>query len=292
MAAPRAYWKGNLKLSLVSCPIELFPATSEKDKVRFNQLNRETGNRIKYQKVDAATGDEVPSENIVKAYQFEKNNYVQIEPDELEAVKLDTNHTIDVVSFVPESEIDEVYFNEPYFIAPAEEHGEEAFAVIREALNEKGMVGIGRVVLGSREHMIAIRPRGKGMIGTTLLYPYEVRKEKDVFDSIPDLKLDRDLIDMAHQLMKSKQGHFQPDDFEDRYETALRELIAKKQKGVTIRAAAPEAATGKVIDLMSALRASLSDKAGATERRKSAGRSGARASAKAGRSTARASKPG
>jgi DNA end-binding protein Ku len=241
MAAPRASWKGNLRLSLVTCPIELFPATSEKDKVSFNQLNRHTGNRIKYKKVDAVTGDEVAFEDIIKGYQFEKDHYVQIEPDELEALKLDTNHTIDIVAFVPETEIDDLY-NTPYYIAPAEEHAEEAFAVIREVMSEKGMVAIGRVVIGSREHMIAVRPRGKGMIGRTLLYPYEVRKEHSLFDSIPDQKLDRDMIDMAQQLIRSKQGHFKPDQLEDRYENALRDLIAKKQKGVTIRAAAPQAA--------------------------------------------------
>jgi DNA end-binding protein Ku len=293
MAAPRASWKGNLRLSLVTCPIELFPATSERDKVSFNQLSRQTGHRIKYKKVDAVTGDEVAFDDIVKAYQFEKDNYVQIEPDELEALKLDTNHTIEMVAFVPEAEIDDLYYNTPYYIAPAEELAKEAFAVIREAMSEKGMVAIGRVVMGTREHMIAIRPRGKGMTGTTLVYPYEVRKEHSLFDSIPDQKLDRDMIEMAEQLMKSKQGHFEPEKFEDRYENALRELIAKKQKGATIRAAAPQAATGNVIDLMAALRASLKDKdGGSTERRKPEARPSARTPGKSPRSTARARKAG
>src|SRR5215213_167516 len=265
--APSSYLKGNLRLSLVSCPIELYPATSERGKVSFNQLNSKTGNRIKYKKVDAATGDEVDAADIIKGFQFEKDNYVTIDKDELDAIALDTNKTIDVVSFVPESEIDGLYYNEPYYIGPAEEHGEEAFAVIREAMTEKGMVAIGRVVLGSREHMIAIQPRGKGMIGTTLLYPYEVRKEKEVFGSIPELKLDRQMIDMAHQLMKSKQGHFEPDKFEDRYEMALRELVAKKQKGATLRTSTPAQSTGNVINLMAALKASLSERGTPTARR-------------------------
>jgi DNA end-binding protein Ku len=292
MAAPRASWKGNLRLSLVTCPIELFPATSEKDKVSFNQLNRKPGNRIRYKKIDAGTGEEVISDDIIKAYQFEKDNYVTLEPDELKDLKLDTNHTIEIVSFVPESEIDDLYFNTPYYIAPSEEHGEEAFAVIREAMTEKGMVAIGRVVMGSREHMIAIRPRGKGMVGTTLLYPYEVRKEQSLFDTIPDQKLDREMIGMAHQLMKSKQGHFEPDKFEDRYENALRDLIAKKQKGVTIRSAAPAAAASNVVDLMSALRASLNNnKEGAsTDRRKTDQRASARTPAKPSHSSARTRK--
>jgi DNA end-binding protein Ku len=148
--APRPSWKGNLRLSLVTCPVELYPATSEREKVRFNQLNRHTGNRIQYKKVDAGTGDEVAYDNIVKGFQFEKDNYVQIETDEIDAIKLDTNHVIDIVSFVPAKEIDALYFNEPYYIAPSEEHGEEAFAVIREAMNEKDMVAIGRVTIGSR----------------------------------------------------------------------------------------------------------------------------------------------
>ena len=271
--APRPYWKGNLRLSLVTCPIELHSATSEKDKISFNQLNRETGNRIKYKKVDATTGDEVPSENIVKAFQFEKDSYVQFEADELEAVALDTNHTIDIVSFVPDSEIDELYYNTPYYIMPGEQdHAAEAFAVIRAALNEKGMVGIGRVVFGSREHMIALRPRGKGMVGTTLLYPYEVRKEAPLFDEIPEIKIDREMIGMAHQIMKGKQGHFQPEKFEDRYETALRELVAKKQKGAVIHAEAPAKAGTNVVNLMDALRKSLADGKAATAKKAPAGK--------------------
>jgi Ku protein len=142
----------------------------------------------------------------VKGFQFEKDNYVQIEADEIEAIKLEANHVIDIVSFVPAKEIDGLYFNEPYYIAPSEEHGEEAFAVIREAMNEKDMVAVGRVIIGSREHMIALSPRGNGIVGRTLLYPYEVRKEREVFDRISDFKIDRELLDMVHQLMKSKAG--------------------------------------------------------------------------------------
>ena len=261
MPASRPYWKGNLRLSLVTCPIELHSATSEKDKISFNQLNKRTGNRIRYKKVDAETGDEVTSDDIVKAFQFEKDNYVQFEPEELEAIALDTNHTIDIVSFVPASEIDDLYYNTPYFIVPGEQdHAAEAFAVIRAALSEKGMVGIGRVVFGSREHMIALRPRGsKGMVGTTLLYPYELRKEAPLFDEIPSIKIDREMVGMAHQIMKSKQGHFEPDKFEDRYEEALRELVAEKQKGATIRTAAPPKAATNVVNLMDALRRSIAD---------------------------------
>ena len=269
--APRPYWKGNLRLSLVTCPIELHSATSEKETVSFNQLNKRTGNRIKYQKVDANTGEEVTSDDIVKAYQFEKDSYVQFEPEELESIALDSNHTIDIVSFVPDSEIDDLYYNAPYYIVPGEQdHAAEAFAVIREALSEKGMVGIGRVVFRSREHMIALRPRGKGMVGTTLLYPYEIKKEAPLFVEIPDIKIDREMLGMAHQLIKSKQGHFEPQKFEDRYEAALRDLIAKKQKGATIHTAAPAKAATNVVNLMDALRKSLSEGGGAATTKKAA----------------------
>jgi DNA end-binding protein Ku len=269
--AARPYWKGNLRLSLVTCPIELHSATSEKDKISFNQLNKRTGNRIKYKKVDASTNEEVPTEDIVKAFQFEKDSYVQFEQDELEEIALDTNHTIDIVSFVPDSEIDELYYNTPYYILPGEQdHAAEAFSVIREALNEKGMVGIGRVVFGSREHMIALRPRSKGMVGTTLLYPYELKKEAPLFAEIPNIKIDREMLGMAHQIMKGKQGHFQPEKFEDRYETALRELVAKKQKGAVIHSEAPAKAATNVVNLMDALRKSLAEGGGAASAKKSA----------------------
>jgi DNA end-binding protein Ku len=287
--APRPYWKGNLRLSLVTCPIELHSATSEKDKISFNQVNKRTGNRIRYKKVDAGTGEEVLTDDIVKAFQFEKDNYIQFEPEEIEALALDTSHTLDIVSFVPESEIDDLYYNSPYFVVPGDqEHAAEAFAVIREALSEKGMVGIGRVVFGSREHMIALRPRGKGMVGTTLFYPYEVKKEATLFAEIPDIKIDREMVSMAHQLMKSKQGHFEPQKFEDRYESALRELVAKKQKGVTVKSAVSARASGNVINLMDALKKSVHESA-STERRKPRASVSAK---KAGRSAARARKAG
>jgi DNA end-binding protein Ku len=289
--APRAYWKGHLRLSLVSCPIELFPATSEREKISFNQLNSKTGNRIKYKKVDAATGDEVEAADIIKGYQFDKGQYVEVTKEELDAVALDSTRIIDIVSFVPETEIDELYYKAPYYITPQEDdYANEAFSVIREALNEKGMVGIGRVVFGGREHMVAIKPRGNGMVGVTLHYPYEVRKEKEVFDRIPTLKIDPEMIGMAHQLIKSKAGHFQPDKFEDRYEEAIREILNKKQKGVAIRPAASASASGNVIDLMSALKKSLNETKPSVRRApettraptKKATRSSARAARKAG----------
>jgi DNA end-binding protein Ku len=288
--APRPYWKGHLRLSLVSCPIELYPATSEREKISFNQLNSKTGNRIKYKKVDAATGEEVDSADIIKGYQFEKGQYVQVTPEEFEAVALDTTRIVEIVSFVPEDEIDELYYNTPYFITPQEEdYSNEAFAVIREALDQKGMVAIGRVVFGSREHMVAIKPRGNGMVGMTLHYPYELRKEKEIFGHIPNLKIDKEMIGMAHQIIKSKEGRFEPEKFEDRYEEAVRDILNKKQKGVTIRPAAPAAASSNVVNLMDALKKSLVDGKSTARRTPETGRAPAK---KPTRSPARPRKAG
>ena len=189
--APRAYWKGYLKLSLVSCPIALFPATSEREKVSFHQLNKNTGHRIKYRKVDADSGDEVESSDIIKGYEVGKGEYIELEPDELEAVAIESKRIIDIDEFVPKDEIDELYLNNPYYLVPDGEVGQQAFAVIREAIRQEGMVAIAKVVFTSREHIIALEARGKGLLGITLRYPYEVRKEEEYFDDIPDEKFRR-----------------------------------------------------------------------------------------------------
>ena len=166
--APRAYWKGYLKLSLVSCPIALFPATSEREKISFHQLNKETGNRIRFRKVDAVTGDEVESADIVKGYEISKGEYIELEPEELDAVAIESKRVIDINEFVPKAEIDELYLRDPYFIVPDGEVGQQAFAVIREAIRKEGMVALGKVVFTSREHIIALEPRNNGMVGVTL----------------------------------------------------------------------------------------------------------------------------
>ena len=189
--APRAYWKGYLKLSLVSCPVALFPASSEREKVSFNQINKKTGNRIRYRKVDAETGDEVDSSEIIKGYEVGKGQYIEIEPEELEAIAIESKRTIEIDEFVPKKEIDALYLDNPYYLAPDGEVGQQAFAVIREAIRKEGMVALGRVVFTSREHVIALEPRGKGLLGITLRYPYEVRKEDEYFDDIPTRKFQR-----------------------------------------------------------------------------------------------------
>src|SRR3981189_1601544 len=232
--APRAYWKGYLKLSLVSCPIQLFPAISAREKIRFHQINRKTGNRIKYCKLDAVTGEPVSDEGIVKGYEVGKGRYVEITDDELEAVAIGSTHTIEIDQFVPKSEIDQLYWNIPYYIAPEGEVGQQAFAVINGALKKKDMVALGHVVLTTREHVIAVEPRGKGMLGVTLRYPYEIRKAAHYFNEIPDEKVPKDMLDLAVHIVETKAGHFEPEKFEDHYENALKELIKKKQRGEKI----------------------------------------------------------
>jgi DNA end-binding protein Ku len=265
--APRAYWKGYLKLSLVSCPIALFPATSEREKVSFHQIAKKTGNRIKYRKVDAETGDEVESADIIKGYEVGKGQYIEINPEELEAITIESKRTIEIDEFVPKEQIDELYLNSPYYIVPDGAVGAQAFAVIREAINKKGMVAIGKVVFTSREHMIALEARGKGLMGVTLRYPYEIRDEQDYFDGIPDEKIPKDMLDLATHIVDTKTGDFEPEKFEDQYEDAVRELLKKKQEGVKIEAPR-EREPAKVINLMDALRQSVeAERAGAEGKR-------------------------
>jgi DNA end-binding protein Ku len=270
---PRAYWKGYLKLSLVSCPIALFPATSEREKIRFHQINKDSGHRIKYQKVDADSGDEVDAENVIKGYEVGKGEYLEIEPEELEAVAIESKRTIEIDEFVPKNEIDELYLNTPYYIVPDGEVGQQAFAVIREAIREQDMVAIAKVVFTSREHIIALEARDKGLLGITLRYPYEIRKPEEYFDDIPDVKIPKDMLELATHIVKTKVGHFKPERFEDEYENALKDLIRKKQSGKPIEA--PERREpAKVINLMDALRRSV-----AAEKKPPAGRTAARKAA-------------
>ena len=258
--APRAYWKGYLRLSLVSCPIQLFPATSEREKIRFHQLNRGTGNRIRYVKVDAESGDEVAADDIVKGYEVSKGNYVEVEPDELDAVEIDSTRMIDIDAFVPRSEIDELYLKDPYYIVPDGEVGLQAFAVIREAIRKEDVVALGRVVFTNREHVVALEPRDKGLVGVTLRYPYEVRDPKDYFGEIASESVPKDMLELATHIVQSKAGHFKPQTFEDHYENALRDLIKRKQEGKPIERP-KEREPAKVIDLMEALRRSAGKEA-------------------------------
>ena len=285
--APRAYWKGYLKLSLVSCPISLFPAVSEREKISFHQLHKETGNRIKYRKVDSETGQEVNADDIIKGYEISKGEYIELEPEELEAVALESKRVIEIDEFVPKADIDELYMNNPYYLVPDGEVGEQAFAVIREAIRKEGMVAIGKVVFTSREHIIALEARGKGLMGITLRYPYEVRDEKDYFNNIEDEKVPKDMLELASHIVATKRGEFDPMKFEDRYEDALKDMLKKKQKGERIER--PKAAEpSNVVDLMEALRRSVgAEKRGNTRRAAASRDTSRRATKKPSRSSAR-----
>ena len=260
--APRPNWKGFLKLSLVSCAVALYPATSTSQRVRFNIINRKTGNRIRNEVVDAETGDPVEQEDRVKGYQFEKGQYVLVEEDELDNVALESTHTIDIEQFVPVSEVDRIYLDESYYLVPQDDMAQEAFAVIREAMREEELVGLARVVIYRREHLLLLAPRGKGLMATTLRYKSEVRKEKDYFDEIENKKIPADMLKLATQILESKKGHFDPDKFEDRYEDALMDLIKAKRAGKRPPVVSEERPSN-VINLMDALRRSArSDRGG------------------------------
>src|SRR6202048_5249166 len=260
--APRANWKGFLRLSLVTCPVALYPATSESEKISFNQLNRLTGHRIKYLKVDADTGEEVPNEDIVKGYMLDKETFVEVSKEELEEVALESTRTIDIDEFVERSEIDPRYLIRPYYLRPDGKIGHDAFAVIRETIREMNKVAIGRVVLTNREHIIALEPLDKGLMGTLLRYPYEVRSADEYFDEIQDVKVTKDMLDLAKHIVNQKSGRFEPEKFEDHYETALVDLINQKRAGKTIRP--KERPHGEnVVDLMDALRKSVGGAAAA-----------------------------
>ena len=206
--APRANWKGFLRLSLVTCPVALFPATSESEKVSFNQINKKTGHRIKYAKVDAETGEEVANEDIVKGYKVDTDTYVTVDRDELDNIALESTRTIDIDEFVPKSEIDELYLVRPYYIVPEGKVGHDAFAVIRETIRTLDKVAIARVVLTNREHIIALEARGKGLVGMLLRYPYEMRDESEYFDEIQDVKVTKEMLDLARHIVETKSGRF------------------------------------------------------------------------------------
>src|SRR6195952_1735792 len=251
--APRANWKGFLRLSLVTCPVALYPATSDSEKISFNQINRKTGHRIKYAKVDADTGEEVSNEDIMKGYKVDTDTYLEVSKDELENIALESTRTIDIDQFVPRKEIDDLYLVRPYYIVPDGKVGHDAYAVIRETIRSLDKVALARVVLTNREHIIALEARDKGLMGTLLRYPYEVRDSSEYFDDIQDVKVTKDMLDLAKHIVEQKSGHFDPDKFEDHYEAALTELINKKHSGMPI--AAPAKPRGdNVINLMDALK--------------------------------------
>jgi DNA end-binding protein Ku len=280
--APRAYWKGYLKLSLVSCPIALYPAASGSERVSFNRINKKTGHRLKQQLVDSESGEPVERDDVGRGYEVGKGQYVQVEDEELAKIQIESTHTLDIDSFVPRAEIDDRYLESPYYIAPTDQVGQEAFAVIRDAIREKKMVALARVVLARREHVVMLEAFDKGLLATTLRYQYEVRDAAAYFSDIPELKLPAEMKQLASHIVDSKSGHFDPVKFTDHYETALVELLRAKQAGVIIEPAKVEPTQRRVINLMDALKASI----GAETKKKPAAASAPRRTAakkKAGR---------
>jgi DNA end-binding protein Ku len=257
--AARSNWKGYLKLSLVSCPVQLFPATSSKDRVAFHLLNRETGNRLRRKLVDPETDEAVESDAQVKGYQVGKTEYVLVEEEEIDKVAIESSHTIDIEAFVPRAQIDETYLDTPYYLAPDGKMGEEAFAVIRDAMRDKNVVGIGRVVLYRRERPILLEPRGKGLVATTLRYAYEVRDDEDYFDGIKDVEVPEEMLDLATHIIGRKMADFDPKRFEDRYQNALLELIEAKREHRPANNPAPVSKPSNVVSLMDALRRSIAN---------------------------------
>ncbi|MDO8360774.1 MAG: Ku protein [Devosia sp.] len=253
--APRASWKGYIKLSLVSCPVRLYPAVSASERISFNQLHKDTHNRINMKPVDPELGL-VERADLVRGYEYEDKQYIIIEDSDLEAVRIESNHTLNIEAFVDESEVDVIYQESPYYLAPDGAMAEETFAVLRDAMAAAKKVAIARLVLSSRERIVTIGARDKGMFVTTLRDPREVRSTAAYFDDIPNVKTDREMLQLAEKLIEAKVTHFDPKAYEDRYETALMAMIKEKLKGhKPIIAAAPE--RGNVINLMDALKASL-----------------------------------
>ena len=264
---PRSSWKGYLKLSLVSCAVALYNATSAAERVSFNTLNRKTGNRLKQHMVDSVTEEPVDPSDRVKGYQVSKGQYVVVEDEDLEALKIESTKLIEIEAFVPEAEVDQIYLDSAYYLAPDDRVAEEAFAVIRDAMAAKEVVGIGRVVLQRRERMLMLAPRGKGILATTLRYPYEVRQDAEYFTDISDIKLPEDMMGIAEVIIERKSGHFEPDKFSDRYEEAVVSMLRAKQAGQTF-AVQETPAPSKVVNIMDALKRSLEAEGGGAEVRR------------------------
>jgi DNA end-binding protein Ku len=276
--APRPTWKGYLKLSLVSCAVAMYTATSTSSRIRLHIINRETGNRIRNQAIDSETDEVVEAESKVKGYETGDGNHVLLEDEELDEVALESTHTIDIEAFVDRDEVDEIYLDESFYLVPNDEVAYEAFAVIREAMKKKDMVGLGRVVTHRRERLLMLQPRGKGIVATALRYKPEVRDEDSYFKEIPAIRVPGDMLQLAEHILEQKRGHFDPEQFEDRYEDALKALIKAKQAGKE-PPAAPTPRPSNVINLMEALRRSAKGAAG-SEKKAGAKASGRRSGGK------------
>jgi Ku protein len=260
--ATRPYWKGILKLSLVSCPVALYPASTTAEKTHFHQINAKTKHRLRQQMIDEETGDVVDQEEKTRGYEISKGKYVEVETDDLKAIQIESTHTLEIDRFVPKDEIDQRYRENPYYIAPDGKDGLDAFAVIRDAMKNKDREALARIVMANREHVVAIEPLDKGLLGTRLRYPYEIRDAKDYFDDIGTPRITKDMVKLAEHILSAKSAHFDPSKFKDEYERALRALVKRKAAGKTITVPdEPPADRGNVIDLMDALKKSLKKRA-------------------------------
>jgi len=259
--AARAYWQGQIRLALVSIPVEIYNATSSGAQVAFHQIHEPSGKRIKYEKVVPGIGP-VDADDIVKGYEVSKGNYVLLEQDEIEAVKLESKRTLELIQFVDANEIDVLYFEKPYYVVPADELAEEAFIVLREALRRTRKVALGQLAMRGREYVVSLKPCGRGIVLETLRYADEVRKAQSYFRDIPDSKPDEELLELAETLIEKKTGKFDASEFHDRYVDALKSLIEKKRKakGKKVIEETEDdipARKGNVIDLMAALKKSV-----------------------------------
>jgi DNA end-binding protein Ku len=283
--APRPAWKGYLKLSLVTCAVELSGATSESEKISFRVINRKTGNTVRRQYIDATTGKPVDEKDEVKGYEVRDDEFVLIEEDEIEAVQIESSHTLNLECFVKKTDIDKIYLDTPYYLTPADDVSEEAFAVISQALSERKMAGLARIVLWRRERPVVIEPFEKGMLLTTLRYDKTVRQPDEIFDEIDEPKLEEKMVDMAARIIDKRDAKFDPSKFEDKYESALMELVRSKKAGRKAPKArkTDEPKPSNVINLFDALKKSLSsekDGGGETSGAETRGKS---TKAKAGR---------
>lgn len=276
MLAPRANWKGFLKVAEVSCPVALYTAASTSDRIAFHTLNRATGHRVRRQFVDSETGKPVDRDEQVKGYEIASGEYIMLDPEEVSSAVPESDKTLSVSTFIGCSDIDDVYFDKPYYLAPSDKHAEEAYALIREGMRAKKVAALAQTVLFRRVRTVLIRAHGTGLIATTLNFDYEVRSAKDAFDSVPDIKIKGEMLDLAEHIIKTKSGKFNPRDFEDRYEAALAEVVRAKSEGRKIEIR-KEPRDEKVVDLMAALRES----AGTAKKKASAKSKAATAKAKA-----------
>lgn len=274
--APRANWKGFLTVAEVSCPVALYTAASTSERIAFHTLNRATGNRVRRQFIDSDTGKPVDRDDQVKGYEVGSGEYIILDPDEVAAAVPNSDKTLSVSTFIGCGDIDDVYFDKPYYLAPTDRHAEEAYALIREGMRKKMVAALAQTVLFRRVRTVLIRAHGAGLIATTLNFDYEVRSTKDAFDSVPDLKIKGEMLELAEHIIKTKSGKFNPKDYDDRYEAALAEVVKAKMEDRKIDVR-KEPRQDKVVDLMAALRES----AGLVGKKKTASRKTANSKATA-----------